>query len=670
LSALLAAGVDVAGQLHDEPVALEPSLSLSVFGAATSQNPGFALPIERTRAVDGMELVTPAQGPFSSWTQKSRLAALAQALSGRARHSLGYRLNAGMALPKFCANMIANERQSVDLVVVGGGVAGMSAALKGAERGWRVALIEQRPVLGGDAQFFGPREGEQRPKDFVGDLETRINQLGGVTLFVDTVALSISQGAVRAHQVREHGDGVSTRLIEFETTRIIIAAGTLERLPVFAGNRLPGVVGSRTAFHLAASYGVWRGDSAAFCTASSAATRVALLAADLGVSITKLADSRVDPKSRFFEFAKAYGVSLVTGTRVEHAQISKGGGLSVKLGLSGDVCGPDMDSINVERLVVCGGWQPDLSLWHLAGGQTKWDNTHMQLRASGRLENIKLAGSAAGATGMSQCALSGAAAFFDLIGQAHDLDTKAGNDWPMYESGDGALPVSGAYSVLISSKPRLPKSLFRRVFETGKRSHLSSKRTETSPERANCYLDSAISFAMPAVKPKSGLLSNLVPGRRSRNGVFDASERALSLNDVVAKIALKEIDPDFAGTIAQERCCLGSKLSWQEDGKQSIFEWEDDVNGVPPYLVGRFGRHAKTVVVTATGLDMFEVGCLIYPDTKQAAPGQAIGAIFGVADGVSGQALALLDLSRLANSRQAIVRNDTHTIKVTLTNPD
>ncbi len=629
LSALLAAGVDVAGQVHDEPIALDPSLSLTVFGVGTSQDPGFALPIERTRAIDGMELVTPATGLISSWTQKSRLAALARALPGLAINSLDYNLNAGMALPDYCSGMAESSRQSVDLVVVGGGVAGMSAALKASQKGWRVALIEQRPVLGGDAQFFGPGEGEQRPTDLVSDLETGIKQPGGVSVFVDTLALSISQGMVRAHQVCQEGNEVATRLIVFETKKIIIAVGTFERLPVFAGNRLPGVVGSRTAFHLAASYGVWRGNSAAFCTASSAATRVALLAADLGVIITKLADSRLSPKSRFFEFAKAYGVSLATGTRVEHAQIGKRGDLSVKLGLSGDFSGPDMDSIMVDRLVVCGGWQPDLSLWNMAGGETKWDNAHQQLRASKRLENIALAGSAAGATGMSQCASSGVAAFFDLTGQAHDPDPKADNNLPAYESGDGALPVG-----------------------------------ETSPDMANCYLDSATSFARPSVKPASGFVHNLVAGRRGQNALFDVSERALSLNDVVAKIALGEIKPGFANVIAQERCCPRSRLAGQENSNQSLFEREEKTSRPPAYLDGRFGQRATSVVVTASEIDRFEVGCLIYPDTRQTAPGQAIGAIFAVPDDGSGQALALLDLSQLANPRQAIVRNDSHTIEV------
>ena len=39
----------------------------------------------------------------------------------------------------------------VDLCVVGGGLAGMCAAIAAARRGARVALMHDRPVLGGNA---------------------------------------------------------------------------------------------------------------------------------------------------------------------------------------------------------------------------------------------------------------------------------------------------------------------------------------------------------------------------------------------------------------------------------------------------------------------------------------------------------------------------------------
>ena len=46
---------------------------------------------------------------------------------------------------------IPSETKSFDLVIVGGGIAGCAASIAAAEQGMKVALIHDRPVLGGNA---------------------------------------------------------------------------------------------------------------------------------------------------------------------------------------------------------------------------------------------------------------------------------------------------------------------------------------------------------------------------------------------------------------------------------------------------------------------------------------------------------------------------------------
>jgi hypothetical protein len=59
------------------------------------------------------------------------------------------------ALKKWRAGFLANEAPNkvvrYDLVVVGGGIAGCAAAISAAEQGLKVALVHDRPVLGGNA---------------------------------------------------------------------------------------------------------------------------------------------------------------------------------------------------------------------------------------------------------------------------------------------------------------------------------------------------------------------------------------------------------------------------------------------------------------------------------------------------------------------------------------
>jgi len=630
LSALMAAGIESAGKLNNEPIALDIGLGLAVFPSGEPQTALTALPLERTKAIDGMELVTPANGFISAITQKYRLTRFAARLAGNSRGSLNYRLAGHVPLGKAWISLAPEKRQIVDLVVVGGGVAGMSAALKAAQQGLRVALIEQRAVLGGDTQFFGSIQGEKRSEDFVGELKRGIDQKGGVMVFTSAVALSLSHEQVRVHQVEEKNGRAVTSLIDFETTMTILATGAFERLPIFPGNRLPGVTGAKTAFHLAAQYGVWRGQEAVFCTVSSAATRVALLAGDLGIQITKLADGRTNPKSRFFEFAKAYGISLATGTQVTGVKINAGRGLSVQMGLSQNGSNRTLDKIETGRLVVCGGWQPDLTLWRMAAGEIIWNSATQQFAGHGTLKNIKLAGACAGATGMSQCAQSGIGAFLELSGQGRNQGMTAEPQFLEHESQDGALPVS------------VPVK-----------------------ELANAYLDTGFSFAKARQKPDPRFFERLMPGQKDKPAGAGLVEDGLSLNDIAAKVALQEIDPELAKVIARERCSLCATLEKTSAG-QSVFAEQADPDAVPAYLVGRFGARAKIVSLVSREIDNFEIGALIYPDTKQAGADKAIGVVFAVENKISGQGKALLDISQLIDAHHAIMRNDTHTIKVTI----
>jgi hypothetical protein len=77
--------------------------------------------------------------------------------------------------------------------------------------------------------------------------------------------------------------------------------------PDLRGNRLPGVIGAIDAYHLAKRYGVAHGATAIVATQSNFGYRLALRLHDAGVAVRRIADPRVNPQSRFVDFAKASG---------------------------------------------------------------------------------------------------------------------------------------------------------------------------------------------------------------------------------------------------------------------------------------------------------------------------------------------------------------------------
>ncbi len=67
---------------------------------------------------------------------------------------------AGSRLRAHCAARAARDSmvEAKDVVVIGGGFAGLSAGVALAERGFRVAVLERKPALGGRAYSFADTE--------------------------------------------------------------------------------------------------------------------------------------------------------------------------------------------------------------------------------------------------------------------------------------------------------------------------------------------------------------------------------------------------------------------------------------------------------------------------------------------------------------------------------
>ena len=67
------------------------------------------------------------------------------------------------------------------VAILGGGVAGLSAAHELAERGFKVHVYERKPVLGGKARSLSvPNSGDNGRLPLPGDVERRLPILPGI----------------------------------------------------------------------------------------------------------------------------------------------------------------------------------------------------------------------------------------------------------------------------------------------------------------------------------------------------------------------------------------------------------------------------------------------------------------------------------------------------------
>ena len=267
------------------------------------------------------------------------------------------------------------RRRHADVLVVGGGLAGLRAAIAAAQLGADVVLADEGPAPGGQQLL----ESDQRE---LAGLVLAARE-AGVEILERASALGYFDGMVPVWQ--------QDTLHQIRAQSHVFATGAIEQPLVFAGNDLPGVMLSGGARRLAALYSVSPGKRALVATTSDRGLDAARALRDAGVEIVAIADLRPDRDESATEFRHS-AIPVFTGHTVIEAKGRKG----VTEAVIAPVGGGDEHSFACDLIVVSGGAIPATSLLLQAGAGSAYDSELGHFSLSELPDGVYAAGEVAG----------------------------------------------------------------------------------------------------------------------------------------------------------------------------------------------------------------------------------------------------------------------------------
>lgn len=264
----------------------------------------------------------------------------------------------------------------VDVLVVGGGVAGLAAAKAAALSGVSVMLIEQTAHLGGRAVVDGLDVDGMDAEAWVKETAAELSEMENATILTRTMGAGVYDHgyALGYERVADHtpGDGqVRHRLWRIRAAQIVTATGAIERPLSFKGNDVPGVMLASAVRDYVENWGVAPGQRTVVVTNNDDAYRTALCLVEAGLEVPAVVDVRQVLTGPLADRLRKAGVKLLHGQGIASVK----GGRAVR-GVEitrQDGKGAAVEEIKCDCVAMSGGWSPVVHLWSHCGGKLTWN---------------------------------------------------------------------------------------------------------------------------------------------------------------------------------------------------------------------------------------------------------------------------------------------------------
>jgi len=298
-----------------------------------------------------------------------------------------------------------------DVLVVGAGAAGLSAALAAARAGARVILCDEDFALGGRLLAERDDIDGQSTHDWAKAAIAELEALPDCRILRRTTVFGVYDGGVYAavERVSDHlpeppVHAPRQRFWRIVAKQSVVCAGGFERPIVFGDNDRPGVMLASAVRTYVNRFGVTPGRDVVIFADNQEALRTANDLSEAGVAVRAIVDPQQQPSAAAKEAAAETGALYFNG--MIDAVNGAHGVKSVRIK---DAQGA-LKTIDCDLLAVSGGWNPALNLTTHLGGKPKWDNALSCLVPGDLPPGMRVAGAAAGQFSLQACLASGEAA--------------------------------------------------------------------------------------------------------------------------------------------------------------------------------------------------------------------------------------------------------------------
>jgi sarcosine oxidase, subunit alpha len=350
------------------------------------------------------------------------------------------------------ASRYAQRYAHCDVLVIGAGPAGLSAASAAAECGARVILCDEQFEFGGsllaepDASVMG-----QDAWAWAHETISRLAARDSVTLLQRTTAFGFFRSnmvALAECLTERDPTKPRERLWHVRAREVVFATGAIERPLVFPGNDRPGMMLAGAARAYLRRFGVKTGTRAVVMAGHDSAYRAALDLATAGINIIAIVDPRAKADGQLSEAARTAGLEILTNSAIAgtsgrlrvnsvHIASSRGGHSATRR----ERC---------DLLLMSGGFTPSVHLFSQSGGTLRFDERLDAFVPGVSLARERSAGACRGIFELSAVINDGFAAGEEAAKAAGFVAVRAGSR-PYPEGSDkafgGVESIRGAFAL-------------------------------------------------------------------------------------------------------------------------------------------------------------------------------------------------------------------------------